>query len=252
MKNIIKIDILNPYYYTIENVNDGSNSIWIQFTNYSDTGRCEIYHCDAYYEELAIGPDDTVEIPSQYYCDGSTMHIRYENGVTTGFIHVTGDGGKYNDLVVVKVSDCIATITGNAKITISDYSSALARIISAYTKSNDESCYENLDTLRKSIIKTIREMGGTVEDNATINDISASLIELNIGLDEGMALIAEAITAKGVDTPADAPPETMAENIRKISSGGTFGIIVNTSPYKHPYGYATNIYGVLPTETEVS
>lgn len=229
VKNIIKIDILNPYYYTIENVNDGSNSIWIQFTNYSDTGRCEIYHCDAYYEELAIGPDGTVEIPSQYYCDGSTMHIRYENGVTTSFIHVTGDGGKYDDLVVVKVSDCIATITGNVKATISDYSSALARIISAYTKSNDESCYENLNVLRKSIIKTINEMGGIVGENATIEDINNSLIELDAKLATGMALIADAITAKGVDTPADASPETMAENIGKIPTGISNTQILSTT-----------------------
>lgn len=46
--------------------------------------------------------------------------------------------------------------------------------------------------------------------------------------------------------------DVMAGNIRKISSGGNFGVTVNTSPYKHPYGYVTSIYGILPVETEVN
>lgn len=64
--------------------------------------------------------------------------------------------------------------------------------------------------------------------------------------------IATAITEKGVATEPTDSADVMAGNIRKISSGGNFGVTVNTSPYKHPYGYVTSIYGILPAETEVN
>lgn len=64
--------------------------------------------------------------------------------------------------------------------------------------------------------------------------------------------IATAITEKGVATEPTDSADVMAGNIRKISSGGNFGVTVNTSPYKHPYGYVTSIYGILPVETEVN
>ena len=69
---------------------------------------------------------------------------------------------------------------------------------------------------------------------------------------DGKSKVASAITDKGVATEATDTFNTMAENIRKISSGGNFGVTVNTSSYKHPYGYVTSIYGILPVETEVS
>lgn len=62
--------------------------------------------------------------------------------------------------------------------------------------------------------------------------------------------IATAITEKGVATEPTDSADVMAENIRKISSGGNYGVSVNTSPYTHPCGYATSIYGILPIETE--
>lgn len=76
--------------------------------------------------------------------------------------------------------------------------------------------------------------------------------EVKKSVSDGKSKVASAITEKGVNTEATDTFDTMAEHIRKIPSGGNFGMIVNTSPYTHPYGYATNIYGVLPTETEVS
>lgn len=62
--------------------------------------------------------------------------------------------------------------------------------------------------------------------------------------------IATAITEKGVATEPTDSADVMAENIRKISSGENYGVAVKSSPYTHPCGYVTSIYGVLPTETE--
>lgn len=76
--------------------------------------------------------------------------------------------------------------------------------------------------------------------------------EVKKSVSDGKSKVASAITEKGVSTEATDTFDTMAEHIRKIPSGGNFGMIVNTSPYTHPYGYAINIYGVLPVETEVS
>ena len=64
--------------------------------------------------------------------------------------------------------------------------------------------------------------------------------------------IATAITEKGVATEPTDSADVMAENIRKISSGENYGVAVKSSPYTHPCGYVTSIYGVLPTEMEVS
>lgn len=76
--------------------------------------------------------------------------------------------------------------------------------------------------------------------------------EVKKSVSDGKSKVANAITDKGVATEATDTFDTMAENIGKISSGGNYGVAVKTSPYTHPYGYATSIYGVLPTETEVS
>lgn len=76
--------------------------------------------------------------------------------------------------------------------------------------------------------------------------------EVKKSVSDGKSKVASAITEKGVATEPTDSADVMADNIRKISSGGNFGVAVNTSPYKHPYGYATSIYGILPAETEVN
>lgn len=76
--------------------------------------------------------------------------------------------------------------------------------------------------------------------------------EVKKSVSDGKSKVASAITDKGVATEATDTFDVMANNIRKISSGGNFGVDINTSPYTHPYGYATSIYGLLLTETEVS
>ena len=249
MKNIIKIDINNPYYFEVENIDDGSNSIWMQFTNHSDTGKCEIYHCDAYYTEIQIGSDGMVEIPSQYYCDGSTMHIRYENGITTGFIHVTGDGSQYGDLGLKKITNCIATIVGDAKQVIGDYSTALAKIISNHTKSDTKSCYDDLDNYRRAIIEIINAMGGATPFNATIGEISGYLSDLNVDITAGLNLIAAAITSKGVETFGSDSFLTMAANIEKIPSEG-YGVSGYIDTTIETSGGIFAIYGLYTVEEQ--
>lgn len=219
MRNTIKIDVSNPTYFNIENLDDGTNSIFVQFSNFTATGKCEVYYGDAYYTELQLDNNGMAEIPTVCYSDGANMHIRYENGTITGFIHITGDGSKYDNMALVIVSDCIAAITGSENKVITDYGAALAAIISNHTSNDNKDCYEDLNNYRQQLIQSINNMGGTAALNATIEDINNSLMDLDTKLADGKALIAEAITAKGVDTPVNASPETMAENIGKIPTG---------------------------------
>lgn len=220
MRNTIKIDVNNPTYFNVENLDDGENSIFVQFSNFTTTGKCEVYYGDAYYTELQLDNNGMAEIPAACYSDGANMHIRYENGTITGFIHVTGDGSKYDNMALVMVSDCIAAITGSENKSITDYGAALAAIISNHTANDNTSCYTDLNGYRKQLIQSINSMGGTVATNATIEDITIALTELDANLSTGMALIAAAITEKGVDTPADASAAVMAENIGAIETGG--------------------------------
>lgn len=235
MKNTIKIDVSNPTYFNIENVDNGDNSIFVQFSNFTATGKCEVYYGDAYYTELQLDNNGMAEIPAACYNDGANMHIRYENGTITGFIHITGDSSKYDNMALVIVSNCIAAITGSENKVITDYGAALAAIISNHTSNDNKDCYDDLNNYRQQLIQSINSMGGTAATNATIEDITNSLIELDTKLvaeraaeAAGRALIAEAITAKGVETPADATPETMAENVSKISGGGVVSNSNNT------------------------
>ena len=154
------------------------------------------------------------------------MHIRYENGTITGFIHITGDGSKYDNMALVIVSDCIAAITGSENKVITDYGAALAAIISNHTSNDNKDCYEDLGGYRQQLIQSINSMGGTAATNATIEDINNSLIELDAKLAAeraaeaaGRALIAEAITGKGVETPLDSTAMVMANNIKSIPTG---------------------------------
>lgn len=63
--------------------------------------------------------------------------------------------------------------------------------------------------------------------------------------------LAAVITEKGVTTASNESFDDMIANAKKISTGA-YGMIINTSLYTKPYGYVCGIYGLLPTETEVS
>ena len=175
MKNIIKINVNNPYYFDIENVDDGSNTIYVKYSNFTGTGTCELYYGDAYYREIELDESGVAEIPAECYSDGANMHLRYENGTITGFIHITGDGSKYENMALVAVSDCIAAITGTENKVITDYGAALAEIISEHTQPDYKNCYKDLNTFRKLFIREINNIGGNVPDNATIEHITYSL-----------------------------------------------------------------------------
>ena len=219
MKNIIKINVNNPYYFDIENIDNGTNSIYVKFLNFTDTGKCEVYYGDAYYREIELDASGAAEIPAECYSDGANMHLRYENGTITGFIHITGDGSKYENMALVAVSNCIAAITGSENKVITDYGAALAEIISGHTPADNKSCYNDLNVYRKLLISSINSMGGSVGDNATVEDITYSLMELDAPLDETWrVLIAEAITNKGVDTSPTDTAEVMAANIDSIKA----------------------------------
>ena len=175
MKNIIKINVNNPYYFDIENIDNGTNSIYVKFSNFTGTGTCELYYGDAYYREIERDESGVAEIPAECYSDGANMHLRYENGTITGFIHITGDGSKYENMALVAVSNCIAAITGSENKVITDYGVALAEIISGHTPADNKSCYNDLNVYRKLLISSINSMGGSVPGDATIEHITYSL-----------------------------------------------------------------------------
>lgn len=229
MRNTIKIDVSNPTYFNIENLDDGTNSIFVQFSNFTITGKCEVYYGDAYYTELQLDNDGMAEIPVACYSDGANMHIRYENGTITGFIHITGDGSKYDNMALVMVSDCIAAITGSENKVISDYGAALAAIISNHTSNDNKDCYDDLNGYRQQLIQSINDMGGTAATNATIEDITIALTELDANLSAGMALIAAAIAEKGVATEATDTFDVMAENVGKIQTGINIGRVIEST-----------------------
>lgn len=256
MRNTIKIDVSNPTYFNIENLDDGTNSIFVQFSNFTITGKCEVYYGDAYYTELQLDNDGMAEIPAACYNDGANMHIRYENGTITGFIHITGDGSKYDNIALVMVSDCIAAITGSENKVISDYGAALAAIISNHTLNDNKDCYEDLNGYRKQLIQSINSMGGTATLNATIEDINNSLIELDTKLAAeraaeaaGRALIAAAITAKGVDTSSSDSILTIINNITNIPSDG-YGVSGYVDTTISAAGGIVAIYGLYTVEEQ--
>ena len=76
------------------------------------------------------------------------------------------------------------------------------------------------------------ELGGVkvgndfeIDEDGTLNvknmdQMQETVLELVDNVGTGKALVAEAITEKGVETAEDATFQEMASNIRKISSGG--------------------------------
>ena len=113
----------------------------------------------------------------------------------------------------------------------------------------------NTKLIRMKVLEGCETVESEIEERY-MTDLAGQLYkemeEVKKSVSDGKSKVASSIADKGVSTEATDTFDTMAENIRKISSGGNYGVAVNTSPYTHPYGYATSIYGVLPTETEAS
>lgn len=117
MKNVIKIDVNNTGYFTIENDNDGSNSIFVQFTNFSTNAYCEVFYGDTYYEKVSINDNGLAEIPGFCYFDNSNMRFRYHDETkVSGFIHIIGNAALYDDIVLKTISDVICKIGGTLNI----------------------------------------------------------------------------------------------------------------------------------------
>lgn len=191
MKNIIEIDVNNSYYFTVENVDDGTNSIMVHFANHSDTGRCEIYRGDLYHTEVHVDDDGMITVPAQAYMDTGLVHLRYENGTTTCFLHLISAGNRFNNLIVKKVSGCVATIGGNMDENVTDYALALAKIISNHTKNTSEDCYKDLNAYRKSLILSLKLMGTSLQLNSTVSDIAVAAKDLDTDMGKLAKIISE-------------------------------------------------------------
>ena len=191
MKNIIEIDVNNSYYFTVENVDDGTNSIMIHFANHSDTGRCEIYRGDLYHTEVHVDDEGMITVPAQAYMDTGLVHLRYENGTTTCFLHLISAGNRFNNLIVKKVSGCVATIGGDMDENVTDYALALAKIISNHTKNTSEDCYKDLNAYRKSLILSLKLMGTSLQLNSTVSDIAVATKDLDIDMGKLAKIISE-------------------------------------------------------------
>lgn len=191
MKNIIEIDVNNSYYFTVKNVDDGTNSIMVHFANHSDTGRCEIYRGDLYHTEVHVDDEGMITVPAQAYMDTGLVHLRYENGTTTCFLHLISAGNRFNNLIVKKVSGCVATIGGDMDENVTDYALALAKIISNHTKNTSEDCYKDLNAYRKSLILSLKLMGTSLQLNSTVSDIAVAAKDLDIDMGKLAKIISE-------------------------------------------------------------
>lgn len=191
MKNIIEIDVNNSYYFTVENVDDGTNSIMVRFANHSDTGRCEIYRGDLYHTEVHVDDNGMITVPEQAYVDTGIVHLRYENGTTTCFLHLISAGNRFNNLIVKKVSGCVATIGGDMDENVTDYALALAKIISNHTKNTSEDCYKDLNAYRKSLILSLKLMGTSLQLNSTVSDIAVAAKDLDTDMGKLAKIISE-------------------------------------------------------------
>ena len=109
----------------------------------------------------------------------------------------------------------------------------------------------NTKLTRMKVLEGCEAVEGEIEERY-MTDLAGQLYkemeEVKKSVSDGKMKVASAITDKGVDTEATDTFDSMAENVKKISSGGNFGMIVNTSPYIHPHGCVANLYGLLGTE----
>ena len=72
------------------------------------------------------------------------------------------------------------------------------------------------------------------------------ITQVKKSVSDGKSKVASAITDKGVATEVTDTFDTMAENIRKISSGEMYGLCVLWEPWANPYGVISNNYGLIP------
>lgn len=245
MKNIIEIDVNNSYYFTVENVDDGTNSIMVRFANHSDTGRCEIYRGDLYHTEINVDNDGVITVPEQAYMDTGLVHLRYENGTTTCFLHLISVGNRFNNLIVKKVSGCVATIGGDMDENVTDYALALAKIISNHTKNTSEDCYKDLNAYRKSLISSLKLMGTSLQLNSTVSDIAVATKDLDTDMGKLAKIISEntdgnpnacykdldeyrkdmvkSLEHLGADIEADADMSEISEQVKAVDDEITAG-----------------------------
>lgn len=57
--------------------------------------------------------------------------------------------------------------------------------------------------------------------------------------------LADVITEKGVKTAGTESWETIIGNAKKISSGGNYGMLIDTSPWINPTGLVSDVYGLI-------
>lgn len=177
MKNVITVDVNNPFYYRLSNI-EGRDCIQINYLNHSEEGICEIFYRDCYQEELPI-QNGCVELPKRSYSDGCLTHIRYKNGKKTSFLHIVGDGSRYENIVLRKKGECIAVIDGQqVKKKEPDSWEIIAKTISKTLRANDKACCDALEGLRKDMIQQLKRVGMQIDEEATVTEIANQLKKL--------------------------------------------------------------------------
>lgn len=100
--------------------------------------------------------------------------------------------------------------------------------------------FEKIDELLNEATVTVDSALSSTSENPVQNKaITLEINDLKNSVGDGKALVASAITEKGVATASDATFETMANNIAEISSGSSevSGTVWGTSPVVNPTYY---------------
>lgn len=106
-----------------------------------------------------------------------------------------------------------------------------------------ETMLDDIERARKDVQASVKQVSSNKE---AIESLRNKVMELKKSGRDGREDLAAAITEKGVETAVEDNMHKMADNVRKIPSGVTYGIVTRTVPYT--YGLISDLYTILPEQ----
>lgn len=187
----------------LDSVYDGTNSIYLSLDVKNVTNpKLQIYKDGALKSTVTLkaNQENVVSIPEDLYAANAVITFKYSDDDYTGNTFTINFPEKLDgNMMVKKVSEYVfdaqytKTSGGSGQtITVDDQ-------LSISSKNPVENCVIT----------------------AKLNDLDGEMQEVFQSVSNGKALIASAVTDKGVPTASDAAFSTMADNISKISGGAS-------------------------------
>lgn len=216
MKNIIVIDADNGYSCDlVSSVNDGTNSLCLEIK--ADTSNNPIL--DIQEESIPISDSDFIyQIVSELFIgDGEITFRIIDHSQTSEYFHISKVKALDGNLFLKQTADYTFSLSIQPKV------------------SGGGSCECVID----------EELSLTSENPVQNKVITARLDEVFTSVSNGKALIASAITDKGISTDSDATFQQMANNIELINGG--YGLYYPIGLTTYPiisYGINSYIMGI--------